>query len=112
MSDTVVTYESGEPTGVLAALGSVQLVLDTSGCRNLSLVIFNQGNTNSLTYTIEIAPNGDNFSEITTLAGTVAHNANSTPIIFGDGSCCFKKMRITISSASGTTYLVEHRGTN
>lgn len=86
-------------------------VIDTYGATTIGLVIGNAGGSNAIdTVLIEKSPLGNKYGPDTaygTAIGSIAANTNALAQISAKG---FTKVRVTLTSSSGTSYEIETKG--
>lgn len=106
------TTNKDTKTGTLSAGVAADIDLDTSGSKNILVVVENTGGTNAITsVVVKMSPDGTAWGTNTAAGaafGTIAANSDKPLEMEG---VAFQKLRLTLTSTSGTTYRVTIRGT-
>lgn len=105
------TANSSQQTLTLAAGVAGALTFDTSGAKQLTLVIENTGVTNAIgTTVVTKSPDGTIFGTDSALGTAIGSIAASGSVLVEITDVAFQKLKLTFTSTSGSTVRVTLRG--
>lgn len=105
------TANKDQQTATLAAGVATPLTFDTSGSKSLTLVIENTGSSNAIgTTTVAKSPDGTIFGTDSALGTAIGSIAASGSVLVEITDVAFQKLKLTFTSASGSTARVTLRG--
>lgn len=111
MASVTAPSAPGTPTGTLAAATPVALTFDTATASRLSLVIKNTGGSNAIgTVKVEKSPTGVLYGEDVNLGTAIGSLAAGASVLVELAYCSFDFLRVTLTSADGSTYSVDIKG--
>lgn len=106
------TANKDQQSLTLAAGVAGSLTFDTTGSKQLTLVIENTGASNAIgTTVVAKSPDGTIFGTDTALGTAIGSIAASGSVLVELTDVAFQKLKLTFTSASGSTVRVTLRGT-